>query len=87
MVGLLALPAAGQELPDLSDLTPTDSTTEPTEPAEPSAPTGPTNPTDPNRPNHVIVWVETDDWNAFVETTSDQGWDYWERVVGWFFEL
>lgn len=47
VVGLLALPAAGQELPSLPDLTPTDSPTEPSEPAQPSAPTGPTSPTDP----------------------------------------
>ena len=45
------------------------------------------NPTDPQDVNHVIVWVETDDWKAFVECTSNQGWDYYERVVGWYYEL
>lgn len=45
------------------------------------------NPTDPQRPNHVIVRVETDDWAVFAECTSEQGWGYYERVEGWFFEL
>lgn len=45
------------------------------------------NPTDPQRPNHVIVKVETDDWAVFAECTSEQGWGYYERVNGWFFEL
>ena len=45
------------------------------------------NPTDPQRSNHIIVWVETDDWKVFVDCTSDQGWGYWERVVGWYYEL
>jgi transglutaminase-like putative cysteine protease len=45
------------------------------------------NPTDPQRPNHVIVWVEADDWKLFAECTNDQGWDYYERVVGWYYEL
>lgn len=45
------------------------------------------NPTDPQDVNHVIVWVETDDWKTFVEVTSNQGWDYYERVVGWYYEL
>jgi len=45
------------------------------------------NPTDPQDINHVIVWVETDDWKLFVEVTSDQGWDYYESVVGWYHKL
>lgn len=45
------------------------------------------NPTDPLHPNHVIVFVETNDWKTFVECTSKQGWDYYERVVGWYYEL
>lgn len=45
------------------------------------------NPTDPLNPNHVIVWVEADDWKSFVKCTSDQGWGYYERVVGWYYEL
>jgi hypothetical protein len=45
------------------------------------------NPTDPQKPNHVVVWVEAGDWKLFVDCTSDQGWDYYERVVGWYFEL
>lgn len=45
------------------------------------------NPTDPQKPNHVIVRVKTDDWLVFAECTSDQGWDYYERVVGWYYEL
>ena len=45
------------------------------------------NSTDPQNPNHVIVWVEADDWKLFVDCTGDQGWDYYERVVGWYYEL
>ena len=45
------------------------------------------NPTDPQIPNHVIVKISTDDWTVFAECTSDQGWDYYERVVGWYYEL
>jgi len=45
------------------------------------------NPTDPQDVNHVIVWVGADDWALFAECTSDQGWDYYEQVVGWYYEL
>jgi len=45
------------------------------------------NPTDPQVPNHVIVFVEADDWKAFVECTSKQGWNYYESVVGWYYKL
>jgi len=45
------------------------------------------NPTDPQRPNHVIVRVEADDWKVFVECTNEQGWGYYQRVVGWYYEL
>lgn len=45
------------------------------------------NPTNPQDVNHVIVWIETADWKAFVEVTSDQGWDYYEEVTGWYYEL
>ncbi len=45
------------------------------------------NPTDPQDVNHVIVWVETDDWSTFAETTAIDGWGYYDRVVGWYYEL
>lgn len=45
------------------------------------------NPTNPQRPNHVIVRVEAADWRVFVEVTSAQGWDYYQRVVGWYYKL
>lgn len=45
------------------------------------------NPTEPQDVNHVIVWVEADDWSAFAECTSKEGWDYYDRVVGWYYEL
>jgi hypothetical protein len=45
------------------------------------------NPTDPLRPNHVIVFIETEGWKTFVECTSKQGWNYYESVVGWYYEL
>ena len=45
------------------------------------------NPTDPEDVNHVMVFIETDTWKSFVECTSDQGWGYYESVVGWYYEL
>jgi len=45
------------------------------------------NPTEPQEPNHVIVWIEADDWKAFAECTSKQGWDYYDSVTGWYYEL
>lgn len=45
------------------------------------------NPTDPEDVNHVIVKISTDDWAMFAECTSNQGWGYYERVVGWYYEL
>lgn len=45
------------------------------------------NPTNPQRPNHVIVRVEAADWRVFVEVTNAQGWGYYQRVVGWYYEL
>lgn len=45
------------------------------------------NPTDPQDVNHVLVWVEADDWSTFAETTTKDGWGYYDRVVGWYYEL
>ncbi len=45
------------------------------------------NPTDPQDVNHVLVWVEADDWSTFAETTTKDGWNYYDRVVGWYYEL
>lgn len=45
------------------------------------------NPTNPQRPNHVIVRVEAADWRVFAEVTNAQGWGYYQRVVGWYYEL
>ena len=45
------------------------------------------NPTEPEDVNHVIVTVATDDWRYLVECTNDNGFEYWDRVVGWFFDL
>ncbi len=45
------------------------------------------NPTNPQRPNHVIVRVEAANWRVFVEVTNAQGWGYYQRVVGWYYEL
>ncbi len=45
------------------------------------------NPTDPQNPNHVVVWVEACDWKSFVDCTSDQGWNYYTEVVGWYYKL
>jgi len=45
------------------------------------------NPTDTQEPNHVIVKIGNNDWTVFAECTSAQGWDYYDRVVGWYYDL
>ena len=45
------------------------------------------NPTDPQTVNHVIVTVSTDDWRVLSECTNDEGFDYYERVIGWYFDV
>jgi hypothetical protein len=45
------------------------------------------NPTDPQTLNHVLVSVATDDWRILSECTNDEGFDYYERVVGWYFDV
>lgn len=45
------------------------------------------NPTDPQTLNHIIVSVATDDWRILSECTNDEGFDYYERVVGWYFDV
>ncbi len=45
------------------------------------------NPTDPQTINHVMVSVATDDWRILSETTNDDGFDYYERVIGWYFNV
>ncbi len=45
------------------------------------------NPTEPQDVNHVIVWIETDDWSTFADATAEEGWGYYDRVIGWYYEL
>lgn len=45
------------------------------------------NPTDPQDVNHVIVAVAAEDWRVFSECTNDEGFNFYDRIVGWYFEL
>ncbi len=44
-------------------------------------------PTDPKKPNHVIVQVDAGNWRLFAECTNKDGWNFYDEVKGWFFEL
>lgn len=46
------------------------------------------NPDDPNEMNHVVLFVETDDFQTYIESTAKtNGLGAWDSINGWYFQI